>query len=87
MKYPVKKAFRDKYTKVVYYPGDIYETKDITRGEYLQKAGFFGNKIAELRPAVEGTGTDLLTSPVSLGGGWYQLPDGRKVRKAELGGE
>jgi len=24
---------------------------------------------------------------VHLGGGWYQLPDGSKVRKSELGGE
>ena len=44
-----------------------------SRGKELQEKGFLG------------PGKDEY--PIDLGGGWYQMADGRKVRKAELKGE
>lgn len=89
MKYLVIKRFRDKVSLVSYKPGEIYETDDENRGKYLQKAGFVGEKIAEqLPPEPEQEPEPAQPSaPMSLGGGWYQLPDGRKMRKSELEGE
>jgi len=40
VKYEVIKAFRDKETKRVYRPGDVYETEDKERVSALQKQAF-----------------------------------------------
>lgn len=40
MKYKVIKAFRDRFTKVIYRPGKEYETDDTTRAATLQNRGY-----------------------------------------------
>ncbi|UNC91691.1 hypothetical protein [Candidatus Contubernalis alkaliaceticus] len=83
MKAIVTKEFRDKYTKVLYIPGDIYEHQDEKRIKFLQEAKALGDTLAEdPPPSPKGDSAE----PINLGGGWYQLPDGRKVRKSEIDG-
>lgn len=43
MEYPVKKVFRDKFTKAKYEVGDTYYTEDTKRGNQLKKLGYLGN--------------------------------------------
>lgn len=47
MKYPVIQTFREKPKFNRYVKGDIYETDEPGRAEYLQKAGFIGPEIQE----------------------------------------
>jgi hypothetical protein len=75
MKYPVIKNFRDKYTKIRYKIGDIYETEDAKRAEYLQSKEALGGQIAEE--------TTPEAQPKHIGGGWYELPDGTRVQGRE----
>jgi hypothetical protein len=77
MKYPVIKRFTCKLDSRRYKPGDTYETSDPERAAFLIDMGRIG-------PAAEAPPDE----PIHVGGGWYQLADGRKVRKSELpGGE
>jgi hypothetical protein len=45
MKYMVIRKFKDKYRKIRYLPGDIYEQADMERIAFLQENGYLGEKI------------------------------------------
>lgn len=72
LQYPVLTTFRDKYTKVIHQKGSQYETGDAKRAAELQKLGFIG-KASE---TVE-------EWPKSVGGGYWELPNGERVRGKE----
>lgn len=82
MKYPVVRAFICKLTKIQYAPRSVYEIDDDQRGKYLQSKGYVGPAIEE--PPVDtkppGAPEDELKH---VGGGYYELPDGRRVRGRE----
>jgi hypothetical protein len=91
MKYPVIKNFRDKYTKIRYKIGDIYETEDAKRAEYLQSKNALGEQIDKPADKPEpGTKPESVTAqhdtiePIKpIGGGWYELPDGTRIQGRE----
>lgn len=71
MKYPVLSKFRDKYTKEIYAVGKIIELTDEKRIADLQKRKLIGD---EIKPAIN------TTEPEHVGGGYYRLPDGTRVK-------
>jgi len=92
MKYPVIKKFRDKYTKIRYKIGDIYETEDIKRAEYLQSKEAIGEQTdkpedelaGKIESGVEPTDKcNCIELPKHIGGGWYELPDGTRIKGRE----
>lgn len=76
MKYEVVKAFRDKHSrerpKKKYDIGYFFETNSKERAVELQKQGY----LAETKEEQSQTPTEIK----SLGGGYYELPNGEKVR-------
>ena len=69
----VKKSFRDKNTKKVYRKGDSYSHADENRIAFLIERGFLGEKSKQ--PPKE--------EIKHVGGGWYQLSNGEKVKGKE----
>jgi hypothetical protein len=84
MQYPVKKRFKS-LEGISYKIGGIFETEDATRVKKLQKRGLIGKAIGgkELEEKEEEK-TEKLTIVAQKSGGWYELSDGRTVRKADL---
>ena len=72
-KYVVKRAFRDKFTFVHYSVADSYESNDTERVMYLQDKGFLNKE----RTIDKQEG---LKGPVHVGGGYYELPNGEKIK-------
>lgn len=70
MKYLVTKTFTDKETLDGYNEGDIYESNDSERVAFLQEEGFLKSD-----PDEEGI--------KHVGGGYYELPDGEKIKGKE----
>lgn len=71
LKLQVVRAFQDKYTSKHYSIGNTFESQDFERVSYLIEKGFLENK--ELpKPDVN--------EPVHIGAGYYELPNGEKVR-------
>lgn len=78
-KYQVKTEFIEKYHDNRYYAVDSeYESGDDERVDYLQQLGFLGD---EVTTDVDGDGLDDRLKHV--GGGYYELPNGDKVRGKE----
>lgn len=72
----VIKNFRDKTNKEkLYQKGDVYESKDSKRIAFLVEEGFI-----EAASSEEGGQT---SEPVHVGGGYYELPNGDKVKGKE----
>lgn len=69
----VIKTFRDKHTKIVYKIGSEYGTNDQARAEELQSLGFIGD-------AIGGTTDDEVDGLKHVGGGYWELPNGERVR-------
>lgn len=91
MKYKVIKAFTCKLDKKVRRIGDIYETDDPDRAKFLRAKGHLGAMIKEAPPA-DLEQKDPEQEPKHVGGGWYELPSGERVKGKEealkaLGGE
>ncbi len=100
MKAKVIKRFKCKMDHQRYRPGDIY-TGDPDRLEYLQDLGYLGDVIeeppaeelpAEEAPEIVDVPAEEQPEPRHVGGGWYELPDGTRVKGKEealkaLGGE
>ena len=87
MKYEVKRRFKLKPANKRYRRGEIFETQNGSLAEQLKAAGWLGKRISEPKaaPKIESKPVQVVQlEPVSLGGGWYQLPDGRKVRKSQI---
>ncbi|MCU5047632.1 hypothetical protein OCA01_21515 [Bacillus cereus] len=69
-------AFRDKFSYVHYSVGESYKTDDQERVEFLQKEGFLETEpIGGYKPVVP--------EIVHVGGGYYELPNGEKVKGKE----
>ncbi|PDZ92574.1 hypothetical protein [Bacillus thuringiensis] len=69
-------AFRDKFSYVHYSVGESYKTDDQERIEFLQKEGFLETEpISDYKPVVP--------EIVHVGGGYYELPNGEKVKGKE----
>lgn len=71
----VLKKFRDKFTKEVYNKGDSYSHEDENRIAFLLGKGFIEEK-SKQPPQTEG---DIK----HVGGGYYELPNGEKVKGKE----
>lgn len=84
MQYPVKKRFKS-LEGISYRVGSIFETEDVTRVKKLQKRDLIGKAIGgkELEEKEEEK-TGELTIVAQKPGGWYELSDGRTVRKSDL---
>ncbi len=89
MKYKVIKAFTCKLDRKVRHAGDIYETDDPDRAKFLQGRGHLGAAIEEAppeEPTIETEETPAETPAPELrhvGGGWYELPSGERVKGKE----
>jgi hypothetical protein len=77
--YEVIKPFRDKYTKDLYGKGDEYFTEDEKRAKYLQEWGYIGKEI-EHENDEEIENEDDEDGIKHVGGGYYELPNGEKVK-------
>jgi len=82
--YKVKKKFRDKDTNKMHQPGDSYSTNNEREEKKLLNAGYITKQGKQMEAATMPDNTEKKADIKHLGGGWYQLPDGRKVRKSEL---
>ena len=74
MRYPVKAYFTDRDGNRL-KPGDILQIEDLNRALSLQQRRLIGKVLPE--PDVTETFAEY---PIPLPGGYYQLPDGSKVR-------
>ena len=78
--YIARKPFR--YNDKIYLTGDPVKPKqEVVR--MLQGQGKIGGETASVKPPE--TAMRPKTEPKHVGGGWYEMDDGRKVRKSELG--
>lgn len=68
MKATVIRAFIDKETKKPYNAGSVYESDNIERIKELQEKGYLLNKEYNIQ------------YPLHLGGGWYELSNGEKIK-------
>jgi hypothetical protein len=75
--YAVKTPFRDKDTLDLFGVGDEYYTDDPERAKFLQQEGYLGEEI------VEEADEDSEEWPKHVGGGYYELPNGEKVKGKE----
>ena len=97
-KFKVIGVMRDKMNRELRKPGEVTAVPEEWI-ERLKKAGVLGEEIIEsatvkppenaMMPKAEAKGLGdfvrkVTEKPKPLGGGWYQLPDGRKVRKKDL---
>ncbi|PGV63095.1 hypothetical protein COD94_16730 [Bacillus cereus] len=74
--YAVVTAFCDKFSDIHYSVGDSYKTGDLERIEFLQEEGFLDKEpIVGYKPDI----TDI----VHVGGGYYELPNGEKIKGKE----
>jgi hypothetical protein len=86
VKYHVIKAFKCKLDHRKYNTGDIYETSDPERVAFLQSKGRLGAMIeepAEPPSNQESPAQEPAKETKHVGGGWYELPDGRRVKGKE----
>lgn len=80
MKYRVIKPFTCKLDMKVRRVGDIYETDDPERAKFLQSKGYLG---AMIEPPVKPEQKVPGQGPKHVGGGWYELPSGERVKGKE----
>lgn len=82
MKFTVISTFVDKNTKNFYSVGNVYESDDSDRIAYLVDKGFLeGDK--EITPSKPDGNNDEEIDKYHIGGGYYQFPNGEKVRGKE----
>ncbi len=97
LRYLVRRAYR--YGDRIYLPGEaMYVASDSDR-VVMQQRGIIGGPVVE-RPTMEtatrppapeaavmpepGPKPEPEPEPRHVGGGWYELADGRRVRKSQL---
>ncbi len=88
MKYPVIKRFKS-LEDTSYRAGSIFETDDAARAKKLQKRGLIGEAVGEEPEQTEDAlsqeeNAEEISVVKQKPGGWYELSDGRTVRKSEL---
>lgn len=69
---PVLRRFRCKEYKKGFRPGDTYRHASVERLEYLAS---FDPPYVAWPP-----GDEAPAGPKHIGGGWYELPDGRRIK-------
>lgn len=74
-KYLVIQTFRDKFTQNIHSAGMFYETADEERASFLIESGYL--------KANDEEGNQHDEPLKNLGGGYYELPNGEKVRGKE----
>lgn len=74
--YVVIQAFRDKFTREHYAVGDTYTSDNADRVAFLQEEGYLAQEAVE--PDDDDSSDDERLT--ALGRGYYQLPNGDKVR-------
>ncbi|MED1786491.1 hypothetical protein P4V47_03040 [Brevibacillus laterosporus] len=75
-KYPVTKEFLERFHDYKHYrEGDIYSSNKDERAIYLQELGFIGEEIV-----ADEEDNELLDRLKKLDSGYYELPNGKKVR-------
>jgi len=84
MKYRVKIPFKDREGKR-WWAGDTFETDDPKRALSLQQRQIIGGALPE--PKAEEPPAQEAEYPIPLPGGYYQLPDGTKVRGKKAAAE
>ena len=72
MKYLVKRVFKDSVMNVIHMPKSVFETDDQERAARLQMRGFIGPALPEEK--------SVSNPPVHIGGGWYELATGIRIR-------
>ena len=84
MKYRVRRAFKYKLTRIRYLPGETFETNDPEVAKRLKSrsliesraiGGNFSAPVTRL-PNVPDLGKEIK----SVGGGWWELPDGSRIQ-------
>jgi hypothetical protein len=75
--FQVIKAFRDKDTLKHHAEGSVYSA-DEERIEFLQEKGFVGKELT-----IKQKETDESELPKHVGGGYYELSNGEKVKGKE----
>ncbi|MBY6276148.1 MULTISPECIES: hypothetical protein [Bacillota] len=81
--YEVIKPFRDKYTGDLFGKGAEYFTEDEKRAKYLQEWGYIGKEIKQENDEEsdeEIKNEDDEDGLKHVGGGYYELPNGEKVK-------
>lgn len=82
----VKTAFKS-IDGIRYRPGDIFIMSDLQRAKKLQKRGLIGLVISAKQPETlekQAESTEKVSIVSQKPGGWYELSDGRNVRKIDL---
>lgn len=93
MRYLVRRPYR--YGARVYMPGEGMRVTDDSDRVVMQQRGIIGGPVPEERRVETATAPPAPEAavmpepgpkpePKHLGGGWYELPGGSKVRKSEL---
>ncbi|WP_228307289.1 hypothetical protein [Priestia sp. J2] len=78
----VLKAFKDKDTGRHYGIGGFFSSEDSERVAYLGDLGFVDKEVKEIEPVVETKQKETADKPPfkHVGGGWYELADGSRVK-------
>lgn len=74
---PVVRRFKCKHTKQWYSPGDTYRHESAERMEFLASQD---PPYIEWPPKQQ---IEVAGEPKHIGGGWYELPDGQRIRGKE----
>jgi hypothetical protein len=78
--YKVITPFRDKDTQDLFGVDDQYYTEDPERAAYLKQEGYLGEEIPQEEQVDDDNGDEW---PKHVGGGYYELPNGEKVKGKE----
>ena len=83
-KFKVTGVMRDKMNRELRKPGEVTAVPEEWI-ERLKKAGVLGEEIIESATVKPPENAMMPKAKAKkLGGGWYELPSGEKVRKSEL---
>ncbi len=83
-KYPVTKDFRDKISDRIFRVGSVYYTDNDDRRDELAKGGYIRSEAVPQSGTPPVKADDELPAGVEhIGGGYYTLPNGDKVRGKE----
>ncbi|WP_427124749.1 hypothetical protein ACQCPP_12495 [Priestia megaterium] len=83
----VLKAFKCKNTGLHYGIGGLFSSEELERVAYLGDLGFVGKDVKEIKPepVIEVKQKETADKPPfkHVGGGWYELADGSRVKGKE----
>ena len=84
----VRKPARCGLTNKIIEPGGVVTCPDEHWYKILHNAGVLGDEVKELetasvKPQTQKAVTNTRKAPKHIGGGWYELPNGKKVQGKE----